>query len=334
MRTTVVRSATLLGYLSAAKDVGIDGRALLASVGLRADFADNPDRLIPVDTFIRLLDLSCAASGVSDFGARAAIARGVPDYGPVSLLLREEETLGDALRTISARQHHHSDGVHLELDLRFGKPFMVFRIVSNLPAVQASEFCACGLVQMIRWLIGPDWNPDAVCFEHSPPTQTSVLRNFMRCELRYSQVMSGILLDREALSRQVVTSSAVLRRHAKRLVEHALSGAPDHFEVQVARLISQQLRESTGSADRVAASLGMNRRTLHRRLTDKGLSYSILLQEVRCDTARRLVEAGNVPLSEVADATGFASLSAFSRWFRTSFGCSASDWKHNGRVAQ
>jgi AraC-like DNA-binding protein len=199
-----------------------------------------------------------------------------------------------------------------------------------VPVNQVSEFCACGLVQSIRWLVGSDWNPDAVCQEHPRPAHTSAQSNFLRCELRYDQVMGGILLGRDALNLKVITSPAVLRRHAKTLIENTLTGSTAHFEVQVARVITQSLRDSSFDADSIASSLGMNRRTLHRRLTSQGLSYSTLLQQVRYETARRLVEVGTVPLTDVAEATGFSSQSSFSRWFQTTFGCTASEWKRRG----
>ncbi|PQV54814.1 AraC-like DNA-binding protein [Paraburkholderia sp. BL21I4N1] len=329
MRKRVVRSATLHGYLRAACDVGIDGKALMARVGLSSDIAASPDSLIPLDAWIRLLDLSVAASARTDFGARVAIARGVPDYGLVSLLLREEETLGDALQTYSTQLHRHCDGIFIDLDERFEKPLLTFRIESEIPSIQVMEYCACGIVQMIRWLVGQDWQPDAVCQEHSRPAHTQLQGNFMRCELRYDQVVSGILLGRDALSMKVVASSAALRRHAKTLLEQTFNHSPENFEARVEWLMHQQLRDSRCSVDTLASSLGMNRRTLHRRLAGKGLSYSGLLQHVRCDTAKRLLSVQAVSLTQAAEALGFGSLSVFSRWFQASFGCSASTWKRN-----
>jgi len=329
MRKRVVRSATVHGYLRAACDVGIDGKALMARVGLSSDIAESPDSLIPLDAWIRLLDLSVAASARTDFGARVAIARGVPDYGLVSLMLREEETLRDALHTYSTQLHHHCDGIFIDLDERFDKPLLTFKIESEIPSIHVMEYCACGIVQMIRWLVGPDWQPDAVCQEHSRPAHTLVQSNFMRCELRYDQMVSGILLSRDALSLKVIASSAVLRRHAKTLLGQTFNHSPEDFEARVEWLMHQQLRDSRCSVETLASSLGMNRRTLHRRLADKGLSYSALLQQVRCDTARRLLSMQTVSLTEAAEALGFGSLSAFSRWFQTSFGCSASRWKRN-----
>ncbi|RAR57525.1 AraC-like DNA-binding protein [Paraburkholderia unamae] len=329
----VVRSGTLFGYLKAACEVGIDGEAMLSRVGLSKDFADHPDSLIPLDAFVRLLDLSATESGRNDFGSRVAVARGVPDYGLVSLLLREEETLGDALRTHAAHLHHHCDGMYVGLDTRFGNPFLSFRIFSDYPTTQVMEFAACGLVQLIRWLVGSDWNPAAVCHEHSRQTHAITQSAFFRCETRYDQVISGILLGRDALSLKVTASPAVLRRQAKTLIEQTLMSAPDHFEVRVAQIMSQQLHDSNCNADTLAEILGMNRRTLHRRLASQGLSYSALLQQVRSDAAKRMIELNSIPLAEVAEAVGFGSLSSFSRWFQSSFGCSASEWKRKHRLA-
>jgi AraC-like DNA-binding protein len=327
MKQKVVRNATLFGYLEAAREVGIDGEALMAKAGLSNDYADYPDALISADAVINLLNLSSSLSKRSDFGALASIARGVPDYGPVSLLLREEETLGDALRTLSWRLPYHSDCTYLELDTRFGNPFLSFQIISKLQNNQVSEYCACGLVQTIRWLVGADWHPDAVCFEHPRPAHTSAQSNLLRCELRYNQMVGGILLGRDALNLKVITSHAAIRRQAKALVEHSLAGSPARFEVQVARVMTLSLSDANCDADSIASKFGMNRRTLHRRLASQGLSYSTLLQQIRYETAKRLVESGTAPLTDIAEATGFSSQSAFSRWFQTAFGCSVTDWK-------
>jgi AraC-like DNA-binding protein len=326
MTKRVVRSGTLFGYMEAAREVEVDGDALLHSVGLRRDFVDSPDSLISLDAFVDLLEASANQSGRADFGTRMAIARGVPDYGVVSLLLREEATLEEALSTYIAHIHHHCIGMYVDLDTRFGKPFLSVQIVSEGPSTQVMQFAACGLVQLIRWLVGPHWNPDAICHEHSRPARTTIQTSFMRCETRYDQVISGILLGRDALKLTVITSPEVLRRQAKALITQTLGSTSDQFEVQVARILNQKLHDSSCSADTLAASLGINRRTLHRRLASKGLSYSAMLQQVRSDAATRLVEINTMPLTEIAEAVGFGSLSSFSRWFQASFGCCASEW--------
>ena len=41
----------------------------------------------------------------------------------------------------------------------------------------------------------------------------------------------------------------------------------------------------------------------------------------------RYVENSDRPLTSVAELLGFSALSAFSRWFRSEFGCSVTQWR-------
>jgi AraC-like DNA-binding protein len=69
-----------------------------------------------------------------------------------------------------------------------------------------------------------------------------------------------------------------------------------------------------------------DRRSLHRQLAVQGLSYGLLLEQVRLDLVKRHLRESDLPLSEVSGLLGFTRLSSFSHWFQQHFGCSASQW--------
>jgi AraC-like DNA-binding protein len=73
----------------------------------------------------------------------------------------------------------------------------------------------------------------------------------------------------------------------------------------------------------VALHLGVDRRTVHRQKATQGTRFSDILESVRKELAVRYVERTDQALLEVAGLLGFASPSAFSRWYRASFGSSA-----------
>jgi AraC-like DNA-binding protein len=332
--TRVVRCATLIGFKDAADQVGLDEIALLREANIPTDYMDHLDRFISIDSFVTLLELSAKRSGHTDFGFRASLARGIPDLGPVTLLLREEETLGDALKTFSSRLHLHSDSMIVELTTRFSKPFLSFRMLSNVPGIQVSQFAMCGLIHNIRWLVGPDWRPEAVCYAHARPANNSLQQSFFKAELRYDQVVTGLLLGKESLKLKVATSYPVMRRHAKNIIERSLWSGREDFAQQVIRLITLHLPEGRCSADSIAATLGIDRRTLSRRLDLEGVSYSSLLQRVRSELATSYVRNDSLTLAEATEATGFQSPSAFTRWFHTAFGCTPSDWRRQHLARQ
>src|SRR5678815_63142 len=69
----------------------------------------------------------------------------------------------------------------------------------------------------------------------------------------------------------------------------------------------------------VAQHMGVDRRTIHRRLEDEGQTFSTLLDEVRRELAQRYIEGTRRTLSEVASLLGFSEPSSFSRWYRKQF---------------
>lgn len=338
IRNDFIRSATLSGYPKAARDVGLDVEATLAKAGLKPDCLQSPDLLIPRLSFVKLLQLSAVASGQHDFGARAAIARGVPDLGPVSLLLREAESIEEALQILLSRLHLHGDGTNMAIDVRSSEPFISFRIAAprNDDTRQATEFCACGMVQLIRWLIGSTWRPVRVCFTHPNPGHTQVQRAFFQAPLWYDQRVSGIAIDQRTLLRRVETSTPLMRRLAKQYLEASLATEPANFSTRVAEVIAQRLPRESCTIEEVAEALGVHRRTLARRLERDGQSYSGLLQKARCQIAQHAAANRHLSLTEAAEVTGFQNLSSFSRWFRETFGRSATQWRQDAaqRAAQ
>ena len=85
---------------------------------------------------------------------------------------------------------------------------------------------------------------------------------------------------------------------------------------QLRRALRTLLLSGRSSADAVAQILSMHRRTLNRRLNAHGTTFQKVLDEVRFEAACQLLDATQVPLTEVAASLGYAESSAFSRAFQ------------------
>jgi AraC-like DNA-binding protein len=81
------------------------------------------------------------------------------------------------------------------------------------------------------------------------------------------------------------------------------------------------------TAELVARYLGIDRRTLHRRLELEGASFSALVSEVRMEAAQRHLSNPRQSVTDLAGMLGFSDISAFSRWFSSKFGCSPRRWR-------
>lgn len=84
-------------------------------------------------------------------------------------------------------------------------------------------------------------------------------------------------------------------------------------------LIAESLESGAADLSSVAQQLGMSARSLQRRLSDEGATFSALLDRLRCEVAREHLERCRIPIAAVAHLTGFSDVSAFtravSRWF-------------------
>lgn len=330
MRTArTIRSATLLGYPEAAHAVGLDPEKMLARVGIDTLCMKDHETQISFDAFLRLLAESARMADCPDFATRASIARGTPNYGAVSLLMREAETLEAAIHYYTSHLTLHADGTFIELDQRFQNPLVFVEISARTreESFQCTQFAVVGITMQIRWLLGESFQPDVVSFGFAKPPRADAIQRFFKCPVLFKQIVSGLVLNRSVLQRPLVTSSPFLRKLALDQLASTLPRSPGSFSMKVSRVVQRMVGEGTCDSRTVAQHFSIDRRTLNRRLDQDGETFSSILQRVRVDIACRVLGGSDCSMTQVADAAGFHNLSSFSRWFQRSFGCSASDWR-------
>jgi AraC-like DNA-binding protein len=81
------------------------------------------------------------------------------------------------------------------------------------------------------------------------------------------------------------------------------------------------------SGNCVATMLSMHRRTLNRRLRERGTTFQNVLDDVRFEVARELLGASYIGLDDIAAALGYAGVSPFMRAFRRWTGQTAAEWR-------
>ncbi|MEJ0065951.1 MAG: helix-turn-helix transcriptional regulator [Caulobacteraceae bacterium] len=185
-------------------------------------------------------------------------------------------------------------------------------------------------VQIFRSLLGEDWKPARVALARPPPADAAPYQALLGV-VEFAASFTGFLMTNADLARSLGQSDPQMAREIARYIE--ASGAPHGASVSetVAALILRLLPDGSCTVDLVAQHLGVDRRTVHRRLAAEGKSFTQLLESARRDVATWQLTHGNQPLTEVTALVGFSSLSTFSRWFRAAFGMQPSEFR---RVAQ
>ncbi|MFF4352870.1 AraC family transcriptional regulator ligand-binding domain-containing protein [Streptomyces sp. NPDC001530] len=326
----LVRTAALSGYVELSRFLGIDPQALMKRVGLdTADLAVQ-DRWISGAATAQLLELSATASRHEDFGLLLAERRRFSNLGPISLVVREEPDVRSALEMLLRHEHMYNEALHTRLSQGNGLATLKvdLRLGEAMQARQATELAVGAYHRVLRGFLDPRWQPLSVWFTHAAPADSGTHRRLFGPGVEFDREFDGIVFYAGDLDAPNAMADPQLRTYARQYFE-AIAVPRDTSEAdRVRELIEALLPTGRCSVDQVARSLGVDRRTVHRHLASSGETFSSLLNTTRARLAEQFVANPRRSLTEISDLLGFSSLSAFSRWFREQFGCSAREWRN------
>ncbi|RJF98209.1 AraC family transcriptional regulator [Noviherbaspirillum saxi] len=325
----LIRSASLNNYVDVGRALGIDPFAQLKAARIAATCLNNPDIKISLAAVGRLLENSAYAAGVEDFGLRMAENRYLSNLGPIALAAREEPTIRKALEAMQRYLPLHNDGMSMLIEEMDGVIVLraEYMAAGWAPMRQSIELTTGVLFRYLRGFLGNAWTPRMVCFRHAAPKDMTTHRRLFGRRLAFSREFDGIVCEAADLEAPMPNSDPVTARYVHQYLQTLNAQQSATMQDKVRQLIWVLLPSGRCSAEQVARHLDVDRRTIHRQLTQQGETFSALLEQVRRELVARYIADRNRPLNEVAGLLGFSAPSVFSRWFVQQFGCSATAWR-------
>ena len=326
---TLFRAATLTNYFEVAEHLGLNPQPLLAAAGLTRAQLQDPEQHIPATAAIELLEDSARASACITFGLRMAESRELADFGAVSLLLAHQRTLRDALKAVVRYDHLLNEALAISVEDAGATVILREEIVTQPPVQsrQGIELAIGVLFRLCAALLGSAWRPLSVNFTHDAPTDLAIHKRLFRCKLYFGAEFNGIVCPAHSLDRLSPTADAALADYAERFLA-SLPDKSEHSVVMDARKsIFLLLPVGRAGIDQVAQALGMNVRTLQRRLEESGTVFSELVNEVRRELVLRYMANTRYSLGRVAELLGYSAPGSFTRWFTAQFGCAPARWR-------
>jgi len=320
----LIRSAVLTDYVELARAVGLDPHRMLDAVGLGRAVLRDPDAKIPAAAVRRLFEASAKAAGIDDFGLRLAEKRVLSNLGPLALVVRDQPTVRKALDALVQyiRFHNESMMVNLHEDEDTLVISPVLRVGRPVPTRQSVELTIGVLYRILRMLLGDRWKPLAVRFAHQAPTKLDRYRRFFRVPIEFGAEVDGLVCAARDLEAPIPAADPTMARYAQRYLDSIGTRPNVTLSEKVREMVAALLPSGGCSVEAIAERLGVDRRTVHRRLASEGVNYSAIVEAVRTEMVTRYIEDRERPLTAVAGLLGFSDLSTFSRWFRTRFGWS------------
>jgi AraC-like DNA-binding protein len=322
-----LRAGSLAPFEAVACGLALDPCALLRLAGLDPESLEDP---VPDAAMAAVLETAAAEAGRADFGLAAAQAWSIADLGPASLAVIHQDTLRDALAALARHRAHLADtmALHLQEDRRGVELQIQLDLPTGEAASQLTDFTLGKALKLCRAILGAGWLPAGARLTRAAPKDASAHRRLLGDALEFDADVDALVLRPADLDARLPRlPDPALRRHAEALLAKLPSTGDGSVSQRAASLIRAGLADGSADLHHVSQALGLNGRTLQRRLKAEGVGFSDLLDRVRGELAQSYLADRSTPMHHIAARLGYADGSAFTRWFTQTFGEAPSRWR-------
>ncbi|MEJ8562942.1 AraC family transcriptional regulator [Yoonia sp. GPGPB17] len=299
---------------------GVDQDALLASVGLDSDAANDPKKMLLDTTYYDLLERIAGQIDATDLPLRTGESMQLDEYGALGLAWKSAPTLRDSYARVERFARVWTSVVEYELrKVDRGTYFILHRTGERRLGLRLSnEATLASAVSISRQVSPVPFAPIEVHFKHLPPRTLDYHERFFGCPVFFGSHVDALLLSPESLAQPNKLGDEGITRFLDRHLEDELRDVACEASIKALAkdVVARSLSEGVPKMADVARRLGLSARSLHRRLADDGLNFRTLTDETRKELAEGLLRDERYSLSEIAFLTGFSEQSAFNRAFK------------------
>ncbi len=178
-----------------------------------------------------------------------------------------------------------------------------------LPFFVEESFCS--LRESINHNHRVNMIPDRLRLAYEAPAYQRDYQLYFQCPLEFNAADNELVFDFLALPEREFPGRALNFSLYEQMCE-----AMEREAGIVERVKSTLTRtESNGTLETIASDLGITSRTLSRQLEEAGYSFRQLKDEARISRSIQLLDHTNMPVEQVAQATGFRSVRRFREFF-------------------
>jgi AraC-like DNA-binding protein len=297
---------------------GGDPAEIFKKAGMNHGEPRDSGAFIPYSGLARLMNTAAATLGRADFGLQLSQYQDFAMFGPVAVLIRNAETLEDALRGLIRYLHTYTPAVVAEITTSGETSSFTYRYRARRmpPTAQLTELTTAIVVDMMRRISNQDFVPLRAQMTHRQISSTEMYQRYFPFPLTFEARRNEIVFPSADLQRRIQGDN-----QAYALAEHYLGTQAYHDQVaeQARDVLLKLLPLGHADLKTVARALLLHPRTLQRRLQSEGTGFDDLLGTVRRSRAAELINSTDLPISMIASELGYVEQSSFARactqWF-------------------
>jgi AraC-like DNA-binding protein len=319
-----VRVDALRKFAQVVADLGGDPDALLSRFQIAPATLSNRHAVVPFRTLARLLERASVELACPDFGMRLAAAQGEAKFlGPLEYVMRNSRTVREAFCYTIGHVQVYSTAALMRFDAPFADGTVLLRIGARLARLsndlQAAERGLLLAQQKALSISSGRVGAREIWFTHEPLSPLSTYREYFGASVRFGQSANGLVFAERDLDIPILNPDPQLYEMVTGFIEHRFPATDSVFTPRIRRIVERLLLAGSCTYSGVASMLGMQPRTLQRRLRAEGESFEAIKDGVRREIALRYLKRSTIPLLRVAKMLGYSDTSALSRscyrWF-------------------
>lgn len=304
---------------------GIDPKPLLHRSGLSPKTLWDTDRRVSCRLENALIEMAAEAADEPLFGLRLVEESIARETGLIFYMVNASATLGAAMevygRYIQIANACRAVVIRLPKEGPATVDFQYVGLARHLLR-HTVEYHVAGFVKDLREIAGPDVSPSRVTFSHFRSGPVTEFERFFRCPVRFGGDADQLEFDRGTLD--IVTREAnpalleILRGFADKSMTR-LDASAGSFRAAVESELHRKLPQGGGDIEEVALALNVGTRSLVRRLSEEGTSFSDVRDTLRRALALRYLMDSQLSLGQVAWLLGYRDIAVFTNAFRRWF---------------
>lgn len=312
---------------------GVRPEALFEGLGVDPSRFTEPGERVPLGVVSRVAERAIALTKEPGLGVYLGLSMKVSSHGWVGFAAMASSTVRDALELAVRFAPTRSDALALHVREQGSEASIV--IEERAPLGHAREMIVTSFIvglHEVGAVIAGRRIPDVAEVALPEPPYARRFQHLLGDRIRWGKAEHRLVFAREALDWPLVQADPSALRLAREQCERELDvlGYDGAIAVSV-RAASVGPTGAFRTIDEVASTLGMSARTLKRRLSEEGTTFSAVVDEQRRERAERLLRSADQSIDAVAESVGYSDVANFTRAFRRWTGTTPASFRKGPR---
>ena len=318
------RARFIANIIQFAAQQGVDSRRLLALTGKKMEELCAEELMMEAPVYNSIVEETEALSGDDLFGLHLGEYLSLSAAGLIVQIAQSSNTVLDALNYMVEYanlgcqalpfQLKELDNVW-ELSIR---PNALWLEQSPKSVRHTMDGTLVFTLREFHTLTRQKYYPNRIHFAYPRPKKLAEYERIFNCSLRFNQPLTAIYLDKKQVAEKVVTSDYRLLQLLVQYAQDKLAKMEGQlgFATVVKQSIINLVKPQFPTIEQVAANLNLSVRTLQRKLKEEGLTYKVVLDELRKEFAIDYLKNKQLTVKEIAYMLDYAEPSSFIRSFK------------------